>query len=527
MIKRSIYLPIVFSLLIVLGIFIGASLDFSADKKNVFQVSISKYKKVENILDYIEQEYVDTINRVLLEDQTLTTLLENLDPHSAYIPAKNLAALNESLNGNFEGVGIEFSIMNDTICVLSAIEGGPSEKLGIAAGDKIIRIEEDTVAGKGITNELVMNRLRGESGSNVKVSILKSCSKQMLDYTIHRGQIPIKSVEAAYMANEKTGYIKISRFGASTYDEYLSAFEKLSRQGMSSLILDLRRNPGGYLNAAIDLADEFLKDGLQIVYTQGRAHPKKIFKASHQGNFEEQPLVVLIDEGSASASEIIAGAIQDNDRGIIVGRRSFGKGLVQEQTAFKDGSAVRLTIARYYTPTGRCIQKPYENGAEEDYYKEELKRYEHGELYHADSIQFSDSLKYITPGGKVVYGGGGIMPDVFVALDTNGFSNYVMALNKRNLFTQFAFQYSCNVNYKNFQDFNRNFKIDDQLLNELAAYAKKQGIKEKPNDAAASKNISKQLLKAAIARILWKEEGYHPVLNSYDPAFLKALSLLN
>lgn len=522
--KRYIYLPIIFALLLVLGIYIGYRYSF-----HTRPVGLASDEKVEKLLNYVQKRYVDTINQIQLEDKALNSLLQNLDPHSSYVTAKEAKAMNEPLEGNFGGIGIEFNIIKDTIRVVSAISGGPSEALGILAGDMIVKVEGKNVGGVKITNQQVIEKLRGESGTKVNISIKRRAVKKLIDFSITRGEIPIFSVDAAYMVNSKTGYVKISRFGATTYEEYMKAFEDLRAKGMSALILDLRGNPGGYLNAAVMLADEFLSAGKEIVHTQGRADPKKVHLATAQGEFEKNKLVILVDEGSASASEIVAGAIQDNDRGTIVGRRSFGKGLVQEQKEFDDGSAVRLTIARYYTPTGRCIQKSYEGGLEA-YYSEEIDRYNKGELQSADSIKFADSLKFKTPAGKVVYGGGGIMPDVFVPLDTNGRTIYLSEVTYSGLLNQFAFDYADqNRNQlkanKSFEQFNKAFAVSDQLLEEFVSFAEKNKIKRKDTEIKKSASILKTQLKALIARNIWSNAGYFPIIHTIDNTFKKAVEL--
>ncbi len=413
--SSTIYFPIILSVAIIIGIGIGYF--FSFKNNNQSQVISNDNKgKIEKVLSYIEQHYVDKIKPDSLSDLTLSALLNNLDPHSEYIPASELQTVNEPLEGNFDGIGVEFNILKDTITVVNPIAGGPSEKVGIKAGDKIIFVNTEKVAGIKISNQQVFKKLRGERGTKVKVKIKRTNSVQLIEFVITRGEIPIYSIDAAYMIKSTIGYIKINRFSASTYKEYLDSFNKLKKSGMKKLIIDVRGNGGGYLNAAVDIIDELLPKGTRIVYTEGQASPRKDYKATDKGGFENEEVVVLIDEGSASASEILAGAIQDNDRGVIIGRRSFGKGLVQEQMEMPDGSALRLTTARYYTPTGRCIQKSYSNGKEK-YFEEEFNRYENGELLSVDSIKFADSLKFKTPSGKIVYGGGGIMPDIFIALD--------------------------------------------------------------------------------------------------------------
>lgn len=545
--KKWIYLPILLALVFSLGMVLGERLRFYDRAEFSLPISIplqfSSKSKVDEVLNYIEDQYVDTISKKILEEKTIIALLQNLDPHSSYISPEDLKATNEPLNGSFDGIGIEFSIIKDTIRVVAALSGGPSEALGIQPGDKIVRIEGDPSVGNKITNRFVLDKLRGPGGTKVTISIQRSGSVKLTDYTITRGKIPIYSVDAAYMANKKTGYIKISRFAATTYDEYLSAFKKLRSQGMEQLILDLRGNPGGLLNSAVNFADEFLEKGKEIVYTEGRSQPKRIFTASEEGLFEKEKLIILIDEGSASASEIIAGAVQDNDRGTIIGRRSFGKGLVQEQAELSDGSALRLTVARYFTPTGRCIQRSYSNGSEA-YYSEELERYEHGELLNADSIKVIDSLKYTTPEGKIVYGGGGIMPDVFVPIDTSGRSAFLTEVIYTGLINQFAFDYvdkhrkELNA-FRNFENFNSGFNVTDALLDDFISFAKqnlpdeipgRQGSKIKRNqkeDIKSSEKILKTQLKANIARNIWHSDGFYRIIHTIDNTFKKALELSN
>jgi len=523
--RKYIYLPIVFALLLTTGIYVGYRYSFLHEHR----LAENNNGKIEHLLNYIQRRYVDTINQTQLEDKTLNSILQNLDPHSTYVNAKEAKAMNEPLQGNFGGIGIEFNIIKDTIRVIAAISGGPSEALGIQAGDMIVKIEGKNAAGIKITNQQVIEKLRGEKGTKVNISIKRRSVKKAIDFTIVRGEIPIFSVDADYMVNAKTGYIKISRFGATTYEEYMKAFYELRNKGMNSLILDLRENPGGYLNAAIQIADEFLGPGKEIVHTQGRAEPKKVHMATAKGEFENNKLIVMIDEGSASASEIVAGAIQDNDRGTLVGRRSFGKGLVQEEKEFDDGSAIRLTIARYYTPTGRCIQKSYNEGLEA-YYNEEIERYKDGELQNADSIKFIDSLKFKTPMGKIVYGGGGIMPDVFVPLDTNGHSIYLSELIYSGNINQFAFDYSDHnrsrlKNYGSFEQFNKNFQVDQNLLNDFYTFADKAGIKRKEKDIKKSEEIIRVQLKALIARNIYGNAGYYPIIQNIDKTFQKAVEL--
>lgn len=528
--KFYVYLPIVFALVLVLGILIGRT--FSLNRGNFISVNPgNQYNKIEEILHYISDQYVDTINEKQLVEKTITTMLQNLDPHSSYLTAEELQANNEPLQGNFEGIGIEFNIVEDTIRVLSAIPGGPSEQVGIQAGDKIVEVENKKVAGIKITNRDVLAKLKGQGGTKVKVGVLRRGKTKLQNFTITRGTIPIYSVDVSYMLTPKTGYIKISRFASDTYNEYLQAFKKLQGLGMQQLIIDLRGNGGGYLNTAVNIADEFLSKGKEIVYTIGKARPRADYKATEKGSFENGKLIILIDDGSASASEILAGAIQDNDRATIVGRRSFGKGLVQEQSEFSDGSAMRLTIARYYTPTGRCIQKTYSNGLE-DYYKEEYNRYNSGELENQDSIKINDTLKFTTPGGKVVYGGGGIIPDVFVPLDTAGRSHYLAEVSYNGLINDFAFDYAdkqrakLKDTYPTVDSFINQFMISSVIFNDFVAYAQKNGVKPNEKQIKISESIIKLQLKALIARNIWNNSGFYPVLQQDDNVLKKALELL-
>jgi len=528
--KFYIYLPIFFSIILLAGIFIGST--FLSGSKNLVATNNSQadFRKVSEILKYIQNEYVDTINTNTLIDNTIVSMLENLDPHSSYITADELQAMNEPLQGNFEGIGIEFNIVEDTVRVVNVIPGGPAESVGLKTGDRIVKVNDSIFAGTKITNKMVMQKLKGKGGTKVKLAVKRTGKKELLNLTITRGTIPIYSVDVSYMVTADIGYIKISRFAATTYDEYMDAFEKLKAQGLKKLIIDLRDNGGGFLNTAVDIADEFLKDGQEIVYTQGKSRPRKDYVATKKGYFENGKLAILIDDGSASASEILAGAIQDNDRGTIVGRRSFGKGLVQEESDFSDGSAIRLTIARYYTPTGRCIQKPYTNGVKA-YYEEEYARYTNGELENVDSIKVADSLKYKTPGGKIVYGGGGIMPDVFVPIDTTGRTHYLAEVSYAGLVNDFAFNYSDREHaklkqYGSFTNFMKQFNVSDALLAEFENYAEKNGIKKNTAELNKSKNYLTLQLKALIARNIYGTAYYYQAVQTNDNVLLKAVELL-
>jgi carboxyl-terminal processing protease len=528
--KGNPFMPLYFALILVVGILVGYFFSFNTPSF-AGQHRKSGNTKITSLLEYIKFQYVDTIDEKNLVERTITSLLQGLDPHSDYIPASEFAQVNEPLQGNFDGIGVEFNIINDTIRVISPISGGPSEKIGVKAGDKIIKVEKENVAGVKISNKLVFEKLRGPSGTKVKITVLRSGVPKPIDFTITRDAIPIYSLDVSYMVRPGIGYIKISRFASTTYDEYLKAFNTLSKKGMKKLILDLRGNPGGFLKEAVEIADEFLAGGLQIVYTEGRANPKKIYKATDRGSFENGPLVILVDEGSASASEIVAGAVQDNDRATIIGRRSFGKGLVQDQKELGDGSAVRLTIARYYTPTGRCIQKPYTHG-NEAYFNEEVERYSAGELVNIDSVKLDKSKKFLTPGGKVVYGGGGIMPDIFVPLDTARYSPFVNKAFFAGIINLFAFDYVDHHRnellrkYPSAAEFIGSFTLDEQMINSFYAFAKQKKIEAEDNEREKSAYNLKQLLKAIIGRDLYDKDAYYPIINESDHSIKKAIEVL-
>jgi len=527
--RLFIYYPIILSLVLAGGIYLGSRLNVSYLYDLPGADATDNSRKITNLLNYVMDEYVDTVDLDGLTESTIISMLDQLDPHSAYIPARELQAMNEPLNGNFDGIGVEFNIINDTIVVVAPISGGPSEKLGIRSGDRIVMIEDSVVAGVGIQNQDVISKLRGERGSKVHISIFRRGLKGLQQYTIVRDKIPIYSVDAAYLMEGGVGYIKVSRFAATTYDEFKEKLDAFRRQGMQKLIIDLRGNPGGYLTAAIEMCDEVLSEGQLIVYTEGRSRPKESSFATSRGSFEKGAISILIDEGSASASEIVAGAIQDNDRGVIVGRRSFGKGLVQEQVELPDGSAVRLTIARYYTPTGRSIQRPYENT--EQYYHDLYERYEHGELYEADSVSLNKNEKFVTPKGKVVYGGGGIMPDVFVPLDTTNYSAYHNRLVGVGAVREFALELSTRhaaelKKFKTVDEFRKQFRVSAAEFAELVELGRKQGVKATDEQVKRAENAIRQNLRALIARSLWNGEGYYPIINEDDTAIRAALDAM-
>ncbi len=504
-------------------------LSFASFGQNKDQAQI---KKLETFMRYVQLAYVDDVDSEKLTEDAIKAVLKDLDPHSVYISKDDLERMNEPLEGNFEGIGIQFNILHDTITVVSPITGGPSEKLGIRAGDKIILIDNENVAGVGFTNKDVADRLRGDKGTKVTVEILRSGEKELLEFEITRDKIPIYSMDAAYMANPKTGYIKLNRFAAQSMDEVGAAIDSLRKKGMQNLILDLRGNGGGYLNVAIDLADNFLSENKLMVYTQGRAFPKEEHISTVKGNFEKGKLVILIDEGSASASEILTGAVQDWDRGLVIGRRSFGKGLVQKPFSLSDGSAIRLTISRYYTPSGRSIQRDYSEGSK-DYYNDINKRFEHGELMNPDSINFPDSLKYQTLVLKrTVYGGGGIMPDIFIPLDTNEITDYFSLLIRKGILYTYNLDYldkhrsELLEKYPTFESFEKNFVMTDAILEEIIEAAAAKDVVRNNEEIELSKPLIALNVKALFATNLWTSTEFYRVTNKSDDAFLKALEVM-
>ncbi len=456
--------------------------------------------------------------------------LTKLDPHSAYIPAKEREEANEDLRGNFEGIGIEFNIFQDTLVVVAALSGGPSEAVGLRSGDRIIKVDNENIAGVGLRNAEVTKKLKGPKGTEVKIEVLRRSVEEQITFNIIRDKIPQFSVDASYMINPEIGYIKVSRFSQTTYKEFRDAMEKLQSAGMKKLILDLQGNPGGYMNQAIDLADDFLPAGEKVVFTKGKdKRYNSDALSTNRGEFEKGDLIVLVNEGSASASEIVAGALQDNDRALIVGRRSYGKGLVQSPFDLNDGSELRLTISRYYTPSGRSIQKPYSDNQE--YSRDIAKRYKHGEFFHADSIKFSDSLKYLTLNGRTVYGGGGIMPDYFVPLDTTLNSRYLNALFNSNSFQEYAFNYSLENNSQletmGFDKFQHSFNVSDAMFNDLLAVGKRNGVTPNLQDLNTNKKVFEIFLKANIARRIWGSESFYPIFNETNEILQQAIQLFD
>ena len=539
--KWNIFLPIMLAIALVLGILVGIILPRKSDPSQLPGIR-PRNDKLSTILNIIERSYVDSVNRDDLVEAAIPAVLKKLDPHSVYIPAKDLSRANEFLQGNFEGIGISFNMLTDTILVISTIPGGPSEKQGLQAGDKILYVNDSLVAGRGISDEDVMGMLKGPKGTSVNVKILRNGYNDLLTFNIVRDKIPIYSMDVAYMVNDNTGYIKINNFAVTTFDEFMKGLKELRGQGMTKLIIDLRGNSGGIMEDAVQIANQFLKQGQLIVYHMGRNQPRNDARATGKGEFEEGDLVILIDEWSASASEILAGAIQDNDRGTIIGRRSFGKGLVQEPILFPDGSGMRLTIARYYTPTGRSIQKPYSEGFA-DYFDDLNSRYDRGEFEVSDSIHFSESLKFTTPGGKAVYGGGGIMPDKFIPVDTSEISTYFIIV--RPFIYQFALKYT---------EKNREVLKKFTEAGELEKYLDKQGLLDQFMKFLASNNLRQAQpagsgspagvvkpdlqglktsgrvihiqIKAYIARNILDNKGFYPIWEQIDTTLKYAIKYL-
>ncbi len=525
--KLQVYLPLLFALVLGIGMLLGIKMNQQIRPSFTPETAKNPIGVVEEVFNYVEEKYVDTVNSSLLAEVAVKEALQELDPHSSYIAPKELPKVQENMQGNFDGIGIEFSIVKDTIMVVAPISGGPSAKMGILAGDKIIQIKDSLVAGIGITNEQVMKKLKGPKGTKVKVSIYRKGYPKLFDFDIKRAKIPIVSVDVGYMIDNQVGYIKMNRFSATTDTEINTQLKKLKEKGMEKLILDLRQNPGGYLDVAVNIADEFIDGRNLLVYTKGRNHKRNDFNAKYPGVFEEGDLVVLIDEGSASASEIVAGAVQDWDRGKIMGRRSFGKGLVQEQDLLRAGGALRLTVARYYTPSGRCIQKPYEEGSDA-YDKDIQERIRNGELYDADSAfaNIPDSLQYRTlKENRLVYGGGGITPDVFIPIDTS--KNEAFALNARRAVPEFVYDYFGNNQdkfrqYASFSNFNKNFQINSELFKQFENHLRQSLDSLHVDLLQRDKKELKTSIKAHIARHLWNSDGYYPIIHEMDHTLQKA-----
>ncbi len=525
--KFNYLIPLLFAVFLAIGLLLG---NFFT-KRMVFggledTAGGQKYQKLQDIIEILDNRYVDTLNGEKLFEETIGDMLHKLDPHSNYIPARDLKSMTESIEGKFGGIGVRFFVIRDTICVTYVIPDSPSERAGLKAGDKIVKIAGKVVAKKKITNEKIMSMLKGQENTSVKVQLFRN--GKFLNKQIIRGSIPISSIVCANMITPTTGYIKIEQFSVGTADEFSMAAAQLKTKGMKKMILDLRNNGGGVLRSATDIVDEFLSGNLPIVKTKGEHSGSYTYKSTNGGQLETTKVAVLINANSASASEIVAGALQDNDRGTIIGRRSFGKGLVQEDMRLRDGSNLRLTIARYYTPTGRCIQKPY-NGSMDEYYQDQMDRYDNGELYKPDTTLFVDSLKFKTPKGKIVYGGGGIMPDIFVPFDSSGMSFYFTELRYSPTFQSFAFDFISDKRSKwnSPEEFNKSFVVNDELLSKFVKYAEKNDkVTFNAAEFKQSKKLIAQTLKGEIARQLWVEQGYFTIMNSFDPEVQKAIKVL-
>ena len=527
--NKNRLMPFLLAICLVAGILIGTfyTNHFSGNKLGIINTSSNKLNALLHIID---EQYVDTVSMFNLVEEAMPQILAELDPHSSYIPAKDLEAVNSDLKGSFSGIGVQFTIQDDTIHINSVIQGGPSEKVGLLAGDRIVEVDDSSFVGKIVTNSEAMRRLKGEKGSKVKLGIYRPGEKEILHFTVVRGDIPVKSIDAAYMINDKFGYVKVNKFGETTYPELLVALAQLSQANCKGMIIDLRGNTGGYMAAAIQMVNEFLPNNKLIVYTEGRKSPRENYTSNGTGSSQTMPLIVLMDEGSASASEIFAGAIQDNDRGTIIGRRSFGKGLVQQPIEFSDGSAIRLTIARYYTPSGRCIQKPYEKGNDAEYEMDIITRYEHGEFFSADSIKQNIKEIYHTSLGRTVYGGGGIMPDNFVPQDTTGMTSYYRMAATRGLIIRYTLDYT-DKNRNKLKEYDTPQKMEaylktQNLLEKFAEYAEKKGLKRRNILMYKSKQLFEESLYGNIIYNMLGIEAYITYSNLTDKTVQKALEVL-
>ncbi len=546
--RLIIWMPLLLSLALIIGILLGnwitsirirgivtdeiSNQRFSIRPGNAAGSGFSltpKGNKISSALQYILNEYVDTVSISNLNEAVMPALVDKLDPHSIYIPATDFQRFSEPLVGNFSGIGVSFNMVEDSVAIINTIPNGPSEMVGVMAGDRIIMVDDSVVAGVNMPSQDIVKMLKGPKNTQVKVTVYRRGEDAPIDFEITRDDIPIYSVDVAYKVNDNTGYIKISQFAQTTYHEFMQAIEKLKTQGVEKYIIDLRRNGGGIMEAATMIADQFLEEGQLIVYTEGRTRPRENDYASSRGLLKKDKVVVLMDESSASASEILAGAIQDNDRGLVIGRRSFGKGLVQEEMRFADGSALRLTVARYYTPTGRSIQRSYENG-KEDYYHDFQERWMRGEFEHEDSIKFDDSQRFVTPGGKIVYGGGGIMPDVFVPVDTSGASEYYTKVRSLGLMYRFAFKYT-DLHRSSLDQFTaareiENYLNDQDLMPQFISYAKEKGVQPDYKDIKISEEILLKTIKAYVARNIIDNDGFYPIIADIDETLKVAIDTI-
>lgn len=525
--RIAIWLPVIIAASIALGIFIG---------NHYLSISTGKFRsyasgnKINAILDIIDEQYVDTVNMSQLVEGAIPKIFSELDPHSGYIPAADAQMVNEELEGSFSGIGVSFNLQTDTILVISVIPGGPSEKAGLLAGDRIITINDSLFAGNNSSQGKIMKTLRGAKNSVVKLGIKRSTSQDLLYYNVTRGDVPVNSVDVAYVVREGVGYIKVNKFARTTYNEFITAIAKLKQQNCKSFIIDLRGNTGGYMDAAINMINEFMANGRLIVYTEGKAFPRNDVYANGTGTCQDAPIVVLTDEFSGSASEIFAGAIQDNDRGLIIGRRTYGKGLVQSQIPLSDGSALRLTIARYYTPSGRCIQKDYELGKTDEYDQDLFNRFMHGEFDSADSIKINNSLKYQTSLGRTVYGGGGIMPDIFIPRDTSGVTSYFSNVINSGVLNLFTLEYSDNnreklSSFKTYQEL-YNYLKKQPLLDKFTNYAVSKGIRKRVTLINISAKLIENQLHSYILRNFFNDEGFYPIFLKDDVTLLKAIEVI-
>ena len=533
---KKYLLPTLTVLGVALGILVGATLTQKANAQRiVYQNGQWHFEqtKVDRLMQLIEGAYVDSINMDSITDEVMAEFVQKLDPHSAYIPKEDLEMVNSELAGSFSGIGVQFTIQQDTVRIVAVISGGPSEGVGVLAGDKIVSVDDSTFVGKKMNNEKVMKTLRGKKGTKVKLGVLRAGEPQTLYFTITRGDIPVNSVDAKFIIESqgtKIGFIRANKFGETTYKEFISALAELYAKGATKYIVDLRENSGGYMEQAIRMANEFLCRGDLIVYSEGRAYPRYEANANGSGRFKDVPLVVLIDDFSASASEIFAGAMQDNDRATIIGRRSFGKGLVQQQLPFDDGSAVRLTVARYYTPSGRCIQKPYTLGDQTDYQQELMERFEHGEFYSADSVHFADTTIYYTKSGRKMYGGGGIMPDIFVGRDTTLNTPWYNRCVNLAYTYQFAYQYTDahrkELNrFKDWQSLEQ-YLLKQNLLREFVKFAEDKGVEPNEAEIQKSRPLMTRLLNAYIVRDMLGDEGFFPLFERDDEITKRAVDYL-
>ena len=536
---KKYILPTVTVVCLLAGFLLGNAISNKANAQRFYiqngQLFAQPDSKIDYLLQLMQTAYVDELNMDSITDEVMTEIVKKLDPHSAYIPKKDLELVNSELSASFSGIGVQFSIQNDTISIVAVISGGPSEGVGVLAGDKIVQVNDSNFTGKGINNEKVMHTLRGEKGTQVTIGVKRAGTPEILRYTITRGDIPVHSVDAKFIIEPvkgagKIGFIRVNKFGEKTYNEFIEALAELNAQGAQKYIIDLRENSGGYMDQAIKMCNEFLKSGDLIVYAEGRAYPRYEARANGGGRFKNVPLVVLIDNFSASASEIFSGAMQDNDRATIIGRRSFGKGLVQQQMPFADGSAIRLTVARYYTPSGRCIQKPYTLGDQEDYEKDLLDRYESGEFFSADSVHYKDSTIYYTKSGRKMYGGGGIMPDIFVGRDTTLNTPWYNRCVNHAYTYQFAYQYTDRhrkelSKFKDWQSMEKHLKSAN-WLQEFVAFAKDKGVEPDEAQIAKSKPLIERLINCYIVRNMLGDEGFFPLFERDDEITKKAIEYM-